>query len=817
LADEIIEEFLIEAGELLGLLERDLVSVDGGRDPMEVVAQTFRVFHTLKGTSAFLGFDHVRDLGHAAEDLLDAIRGGVVEWTPKTTDLLLESLDAFRAMVEEAGRTGSDGTERHEGLIVRLRAAATEGCDVCVKADCPLKTGAPCGDASCKAAPVVLARAAELEAAESKEDNSWLFEAKAAPPHPAPPAEPTAAPPAPLFQPRAPAPKLIKRAIRHPKPEAAAATPTPTPTATPAPPPVAPPAKARDGGEAGDAGGSLRVPITVLDRLMNLVGELVLARNQLLCHPSAREDARLAETSQRIDQLTAGLQESVMRSRMQPIDQVFSRLPRVVRDTAQAVGKQARLVVSGAETELDKTLLEAIKDPLTHVVRNAVDHGLEKPPARAAAGKPAEGTVAVRAFQDGGQVIVEVEDDGAGINVEKVKAKALALGLITAEEAARLSDRDAVELVFRPGFSTADAVTQISGRGVGMDVVRTNVERIGGSVEMVSRAGRGSSCRMRVPLTMVIVPALVVDSAGERYAIPQAALAELVRIPPDREAEMLADLQGTRVLRLRGTLLPVVDLAAQLGTGASRPGADGGRSVVVLTAQGRQFGLMVDEVADTEEIVVKPLGRQLQQLGVYSGATVRGDGRVALVLDVQGLARQAGLLGDAEARLAAREAAAGPGARRQTFLVLRGADDGRLAIPLAEVTRLEEIDAGDVESVGHGEALQYRGAILPLFRLGRLLPERRRHPRGPVVAPAVTPGRLQLVVQPHQGRDVGLVLMDQVLDVVEEAVTLDREGARPGVAGCAVIQGRITEVLDTAALLSRAGERLPEPAEVEHV
>jgi two-component system chemotaxis sensor kinase CheA len=353
-----------------------------------------------------------------------------------------------------------------------------------------------------------------------------------------------------------------------------------------------------------------------------------------------------------------------------------------------------------------------------------------------------------------------------------------------------------------------------------MDVVRTNVERIGGSVEMVSRAGRGSSCRMRVPLTMVIVPALVVDSAGERYAIPQAALAELVRIPPDREAEMLADLQGTRVLRLRGTLLPVVDLAAQLGTGASRPGADGGRSVVVLTAQGRQFGLMVDEVADTEEIVVKPLGRQLQQLGVYSGATVRGDGRVALVLDVQGLARRAGLLGDAEARLAAREAAAGPGARRQTFLVLRGADDGRLAIPLAEVTRLEEIDAGDVESVGHGEALQYRGSILPLFRLGRLLPERRRRPRGPAASPAATrqaSGRLQLVVQPHQGRDVGLVLMDQVLDVVEEAVTLDREGARPGVAGCAVIQGRITEVLDTAALLARAGERLPEPAEVEHV
>jgi two-component system chemotaxis sensor kinase CheA len=492
-----------------------------------------------------------------------------------------------------------------------------------------------------------------------------------------------------------------------------------------------------------------------------------------------------------------------MKARMQPIDNAFSRLPRVCRDTAQVAGKQVRLVIAGAETELDKTLLEAIRDPLIHIVRNSVDHGIEKPEARAAAGKPAEGTVAVRAFQDGGQVIVEVEDDGAGVNLEKVRQKGVAMGLLTAEEAARLTERETLDLIFRPGFSTAEKVTQISGRGVGMDVVRTNVERIGGSVEMVSRPGRGSVCRVRVPLTLVIVPALIIESAGERYAVPQANLAELVRIPPEREAKLLADVQGTPVLRLRGELLPLVDLAQQLRTGAARRAADGSRSVVVLSAEARTFGLLVDEVADTEEIVVKPLGAQLQQLGVYSGATVRGDGRVALVLDVHGLARRAGVLQDADGRLRAAEAGAARGVpARRGFLVLRGPDDGRLAIPLGEVTRLEEVDPARIERMGGGEALQYRGRILPLVRLSGALLERRRRPR---TAPPPAGEKLQVVVQTVGGRDVGLVV-ESVLDVVEEAVEVDASRAtRPGVAGCAVIQGRITEVLDTARLLGEAG------------
>ena len=496
-----------------------------------------------------------------------------------------------------------------------------------------------------------------------------------------------------------------------------------------------------------------------------------------------------------------------MRARLQPIDNVFARLPRVARDAARACGKEVRLFTAGSDTEIDKTLLEAIGDPLIHLVRNAVDHGIEAPEVRGNAGKPELGMVAVRAFQDGGQVVVEVEDDGGGINVEKVRAKALTLGLITGDEALRLTQRETFELLFRPGFSTADKITQISGRGVGMDVVRNSVEAIGGSVDLVSTPGKGSTFRIRVPLTLVIVPALVVRAGEGRYAVPQSALKELVRISPDREARMVADVQGAQVLRLRGHLVPVVDLRRTLGLPPAPDTAGAGRTMVVLTSNGRPYALEVDDVLDTEEIVVKPLGAQVQQLGVYAGATVRGDGRVALVLDVQGLGRRAGL--SAEEQRGSGDAAILDSARASSFLILQGADDGRLAVPLAAVVRLEEVDAARLERTGGGEAIQYRGAILPVVRLASLLTERRRTPRTPPPPPPAS-GRVQLVVQEVEGRRVGL-LVESVLDVVEETVAIDPSGARPGVLGRAVIQERITEVLDTNALL--AARLAPPPLE----
>jgi len=762
-ADEVIAEFLAEAAEILDGLERDLVAVDGAElDPVEVVAGTFRAFHTLKGTSGFLGFERLGGVAHAAEDLLCAIREGQVQWTRPVTDLLLLTLDALRAILAEAARTEKDGDDGYPALVESLRALAS---------------------------PAAAAPPAEAKPAVG-----------AAPPPPPPPA-----PLHPSFQPTAPPPTLVRPKAPPPPslPPAPAAEAKPPPAASAAPPP--PPAAEKPqptrspspdaSAEHGEGAGTLRVPVPVLDRLMGLVGELVLARNQLICQEATREDPRLGATTQRIHQLTTGLQEAVMKARMQPIDNVFSRLPRVARDTAQACGKPVRLATHGNETELDKTLLEAIKDPLTHVVRNAVDHGIERPEVRLAAGKPAEGTVTVRAFHDGGQVIVEVEDDGGGVNLAKVRAKAVSLGLIAQEEADHLSERDTIHLVFRPGFSTADAVTQISGRGVGMDVVRTNVERIGGSVEMLSTPGQGSVCRIRVPLTLLIVPALIVASGRERYAVPQANLVELVRIAPERESQMVVDVHGSLVLRLRGALLPILDLARVLGTGSAARAPDGALSVVVLSAEGRQFGFLVDEVADTEEIVVKALGRRLQTLGAFSGATVRGDGRVALVVDVAGIARRAGLLAEADARATGAQVARG--AAKKPYLILRGRDDGRLAIPLGEVSRIEEIAPERVERVGGAEAVQYRGAVLPLVHVAQALTERRKRARAPEPRAAE---KLQVVVQEWDGREVGLVV-ESIVDIAEEDVTVDPTRARPGVAGCAVIQGRITEILDTGTLL----------------
>ena len=769
--DEILTEFLAEANEFLDRLERDLVDVEGGKDPAGVVAETFRAFHTLKGTAGFLGFEELRELAHAGEDLLAGIRDGEVGWTKIVTDTLLQVLDGLRvAVAVAAGMHAGIDAQVHAELVGRLRAM-TAG----PKAAEPLAAPAP---------------------------------PPPPPPAAAAPSPPAAAPPlakvAPLYKPAAPAPRRVQ-APGGPTPEPvkapeALAAPAPASAKTPEPTaaPRAAPADAEHGAEASS---TLRVPVPVLDRLMNLVGELVLARNQLLCQEGAQGDARLAATSQRIDQLTAGLQEAVMKARMQPIDTVFARLPRVARDAAQLCGKEVRLTTAGRETELDKTLLEAIKDPLAHVVRNAVDHGIERPEVRRAAGKPPEGAVSIRAFHDGGHVTVEVTDDGGGVNLERVRQKAVANGLLSAEEAVRLPERQVIELLFRAGFSTAEAVTAISGRGVGMDVVRTNVERIGGSVELASRPGQGTTVRIRVPLTLVIVPSLIVSRGQARYAVPQANLVELVRIAPEREERMVVDVQGTALLRLRGSILPLVDLGAVLGQGASARSADGARQVVVLSAAGRQFGLLVDDLADTEEIVVKPLGRQLQRLGIFAGATVRGDGRVSLVLDVLGLARRTGVLAEgAERADAAQRAAETAAPPRRPYLILRGKDDGRLAIALGEVTRLEEFAPAQIERVGDDEAVQYRDAILPLVRLSALLPERRRRSRTPE-RPA-DGEKLQVMVQEWGGRPLGL-LVDAVLDVVEEAAQIDASRARPGVAGCAVLQGRITEVLDTNALLSR--------------
>jgi two-component system, chemotaxis family, sensor kinase CheA len=566
-----------------------------------------------------------------------------------------------------------------------------------------------------------------------------------------------------------------------------------------APPPRQVPADASEAQSSAVSDTSVRVDVGLLDRLMNLVGELVLARNQIVQAGRRVEDGAFESAAQRLDLITTELQEGVMKTRMQPIGNVWNKLPRVVRDLAVACGKQVRMEMVGKETDLDRTILEAIKDPLTHVVRNAIDHGIEAPELRAARGKPKTGTLLLRAFHEGGQVNIEISDDGAGLDTQAVRQKAVQNAVVSADRAARMSERDLHQLIFLPGFSTAAKVSNVSGRGVGMDVVKTNIEKIGGTVDLQSRPGLGMTLRIKIPLTLAIVPALMVMSGGHRFAIPQVSLLELVRLEGAQARRGLETIHGTPVYRLRGSLLPLVRLDRCLGlVPVQRPEEEPIVNIVVVQADERQFGLVVDEIRDTEEIVVKPLGKELKSVAVFAGATIMGDGRVALILDVLGLAQRAGAVAaDRDKARLDREVHGGDephaGEERQALLVFRLGAEGRMAIPLSLVARLEEFPADRLERIGRARVVQYRGEILPLVELAELFGVGAGPRSGPV----------SVVVHSDHGRSVGIVV-DQILDIVEDTVTLSPRASRTGVLGVAVIQGKVTEMLDVRALTGGA-------------
>jgi two-component system chemotaxis sensor kinase CheA len=554
-------------------------------------------------------------------------------------------------------------------------------------------------------------------------------------------------------------------------------------------------ASAPDGSAVYDA--SVRINVELLDKLMAIAGEIVLARNQILQYGQRHGDASFQNTCRQLNLITTELQEHVMKTRLQPLGNVWNRFPRLVRDAAQACGKRVRLETEGSQTELDKTLIEAIRDPLTHLVRNAIDHGIESPARRRAVGKPEEGRLRLRAYHEGGQVNVEVSDDGGGMDPERIRQRAIEQRVVTAEQAARMGPQTLLGLVFLPGFSTAASVTTLSGRGVGMDVVKTNVEKIGGSVDLHSTPGQGTTVRLRIPLTLAIIKVLIVTSAGDRYAIPQVTIVELVRVEGEKARRGIQRVHGVLVYRYRDRLLPLVDLDAVLRVG---PGGAGGEAVniVVLQAADRQFGLVVDRIDDTQEIVVKPLWKHLKSLACYAGATVMGDGRVALILDVFGLAQRAGAVSHLQGWAAAEAppAAARP-AERPGVLLVEGRDLGRMAIPLDKVARLESFPRGRVERVAGGDVVQYDGRIMPLLDVAAAL---RPSGEGPPAAPEA----YQVVVYAGADRPVGLVV-ERILDVVEQDGEVQGPSSRRGVGYTVVIGGRVTEVLDVEALIGAAG------------
>lgn len=811
-SDDIVKEFLVESYENLDRLDRDLITLEKHPNDREILGSIFRTIHTIKGTSGFLAFDKLGAVAHVGESLLGRLRDGQLALDREITSALLAMVDAVRQMLAGIEATGVEG-ERDDGeLIARLtrlqqgqEAAATDApAEVKAVAAAAAASSGRAGSSSINPASAPI---------ETSSGNASHAKAKSIPANStgkAVAAKPDAAP------------KPMAETRGVPMDEA----------------------KAPDGAEGQRAqaaatgqsatGSTIRLDVGLLDHLMNLVGELVLARNQILQFANRTEESTLVAASQRLNLITTELQEGVMKTRMQPIGNIWSKFPRTVRDLALDCGKQVRVEMEGQETELDKTLIEAIKDPLTHLVRNSVDHGIEAPEVRREAGKNPEGRLGLRAFHEGGQVNIEISDDGAGLDQERIRNKAVQKGLISADQASRLTDREMVNLVFLPGFSTAEKVTNVSGRGVGMDVVKTHIEKIGGTVDLQSKRGEGVLVRMKIPLTLAIIPALIVTSAGDRYAIPQVSLLELVRLEQRAGHKGIEMIHGSPVYHLRGRLLPLIYLRRELEGGAKAGESPATRNrgpaeavtntnaetrahelqavnIVVLEADGRQFGLVVDEINDTEEIVVKPLSQHLKNISVYAGATIMGDGKVALILDVLGLAQCSSILAEGREHLPEEEAAAATGAGRakQKLVLFTGRAGSRMAVPLDLLARLENIPGGQVERSGNQWVTQYRGQILPLIRVTHALEERRQLPPGDGLMTLPTTDTLQVLVLENEQQSFGLVV-NQILDIVESTLEPQSPSTRAGVLHCSVISDKVTELLNVAALL-RTGEAY-EPA-----
>ncbi len=577
------------------------------------------------------------------------------------------------------------------------------------------------------------------------------------------------------------------------------------PETVPAPAAIPQNAAAEKPHAAAAADSSIRVGVGVLDRLMTLAGELVLSRNQLLQTIDSKDFTKVDTVKARVDQVTTDLHETVMQARMQTVGVVFNRFPRVVRDLSAQLGKQCELKMEGADVELDKSVIEAIGDPLTHLVRNAVDHGVEPPQQRLAAGKPAKATVVLRACHKAGKVNISISDDGRGIDAAKLKQKAVARGLLSPEDARVMSDRESLGLIFRPGFSMAEKVTDVSGRGVGMDVVKTNIERVGGNVTVETEIGAGTTVHVNLPLTLAIIPCLIVHSAAKRYAIPQSSICELVRVKRKDTATRIQRMKNAEVLRLRGTLLPLVRLKDVLqldGSGAACPHPDAtpdrlatAQNIVVAEAGHMRFGIVVDGMHDSEEIVVKPLGRHMRKCAFLAGATILGDGQAALILDPAGIAVASRLRAAVED---ARDAAGGnetpASGDMQNLLLFRNDPAEQFAIPMHSVARLERIRSLQIDSVGGSKVLQYRGGSLPLLALEETISAR----------PMPESDWVNVVVYALGGREIGL-LIREVVDVHATAAMPDGTLFRqPGVIGSMVIEGKTTRLLDLYELTSVA-------------
>lgn len=735
-ADEFVAEFLEECDENLDLLEQELVALESAPADEQRLQSIFRTIHTIKGSSGFFGFSKLGSLTHDAETLLGLVRDGKLPFTPEIASALLKMNDAVRELMSQIEVAGVEGDGDYKAIQDELQGLALQQVEsVEVSQHSQAK---PSTDES---TPPLISKHAESESENLPKSDHENVEVV---PPDSVENEDEVEEPSPSFE------KTAKNKTENV---------------------------------------SIRVDVGLLDELMDLASELVLARNELNQSPQVANSHDLSMLTNQLSLVTSAIQDRVMRTRMQPIDGVFTKFKRVVRDLAVQCDKQVKLELEGGDTELDRTLLEAIRGPLTHIVRNAIDHGIEESSKRVEAGKSAQGTLLLRASHQSGQVVIEAIDDGGGISVEAIRQKAIAKGLVSARKAAKLTDGQMLQYVFVPGFSTADQISEISGRGVGMDVVKTEIERIGGSVSLMSQLGVGTTLKITIPLTLAIVPALMVRTAGQRFVVPQASLLEVILV------DVIETAQHVPVYRLRDRLLPLVWLDETLGLAANQFGTSPsftceGMHVVVLQAEDQRFGLVVDEVMNAQEVVVKPIGGFVKSIGAYSAATLLGDGTAALILDVAGIARLNGLIGHAgergEKQIDFEEPDVSDNLAAEIhhqWLVCAVGEEREVAIPLETVERLDEIRPDQLSESATGMVANYQGGVLPLVALS-----------SSDFSDAET---IPIVIHRQNQALVGAVV-ERVVDVVNrtDAVTVREAETNASIVGMTTAGGRVMDVVD---------------------
>lgn len=832
--DDLLSEFITETTESINEVDMQLVEFEKDPSNAEILGNIFRLVHTVKGTCGFLGLPRLESVAHAGENVLDKYRDGALEVTPDGVTLVLKCIDTIRGLVDELAETGEEPEGDDQTLISQLNALANGEADPASATPDSTPAAEPAGGGDAPAAssggpttdengfPVAAELLAEYEEAtgggEEKssgpttDENGFPVAAELLAEYEVATggssgmtAEEEAAHEAEAeAQANAEMEKMLAEAAgsgegeapkEEPKAEAEPAVPAKTEEKAPAKAEEKKKPAAKEGGGGGGVQASLRVNVDVLEDLMTMVSEMVLTRNQLLQMVRGQEDSEFTVPIQRLSHITTDLQEGVMKTRMQPIGNAWAKLPRIVRDLALESGKKIDLQMLGAETELDRQVLDLIKDPLTHMVRNSADHGLEKPEDRKATGKPEMGTITLNAYHEGGHIIIEIKDDGKGLNMERIRNKCIENGLCSESELEGMSDQQIQQFIFKAGFSTAEKVTSVSGRGVGMDVVRTNIEKIGGTIELKSVEGKGSTFTIKIPLTLAIVAALIVESCGEKFAIPQISVLELVRAS-SRSEYSIEVINESPVLRLRNRLLPLVHLGdlLKLSKEGEKRVKQGDEETFIVVAQvgTYTFGIIVDRVFDTEEIVVKPTAPILRDISYYSGNTILGDGSVIMILDPNGIAGSAAEVSAAQEQEAVEQEASlsAESGEHVSMLIFRAGGEELKAVPLALVARLEEIEMSEVE-VSHGEHMvQYRGHLMPLIPFNTAHEWKNE-------------GRQAVLVFTEKDRSMGLVV-DEIVDIVDDRLKVEITADRDGLIGSAVINGHATDVVDAGYYLTRA-------------